>query len=151
MNGSDESRNVLDLGVSWKFWILLAEGDGTFFLNRSAGSASSTLPRLWLQGGLYVRHPFVDGHLDLKAGFRGWYRSAHQGSLLNPEVLAYVPNSGLGLGQAGSVDFVLAAHLGDALFTLVWQNLPNIEYYSSPYYPGVDRTVRFGVRWDFLN
>ena len=72
--------------------------------------------------------------------------------LFNPEVLAYVPNNTTaGLGQASTVDFVLEAHLGDASIHLIWENLPSISYYATPYFPGLDREVRFGVAWEFWN
>ncbi len=140
-----------DLSLSLHFWHLLLEGTGTYFLDRSGGTLPDDLPRLWLYGGIYLRDEFFHGSLDIKAGFRGWYRSAHRGSLFNPEVMAYVPNTGSRLGQASTVDFVLNAHLGDAYIHLIWENLPNIRYYASPYFPGLDREVRFGVAWEFWN
>ncbi len=150
-NGDREQLTSADLFLSFRFWHLLLEGTGTYFLDRSGGTVPDDLPRVWLYGGIYVRDDFFHGSLDIKAGFRGWYRSAHKGSLFNPEVVAYVPNTGAPLGQASTVDFVLNAHLGDAYIHLIWENLPNIRYYTTPDFPGLDREVRFGVAWEFWN
>ncbi|HEX9006334.1 MAG TPA: putative porin [Bacteroidota bacterium] len=150
-NGDREQLTSAALGLSLRFWHLLLEGTGTCFLDRSGGTLPDDLPRVWLYGGIYLRDDFFHGSLDIKAGVRGWYRSTHKGSLFNPEVLAYVPNTGPPLGQASTVDFVLNAHLGDADIHLIWENLPNIQYYATPYFPGLDREVRFGVAWEFWN
>ncbi len=150
-NGDQEQLTSADLSLSLRFWHLLLEGTGTYFLDRSGGTVADDLPRVWLYGGIYLRDNFFHGSLDIKAGFRGWYRSAHKGMVFNPEVVAYVPNTGPRLGQASTVDFVMTAHLGDAFIHLIWENLPNIRYYAAPYFPGLDREVRFGVAWEFLN
>jgi outer membrane receptor protein involved in Fe transport len=151
-NGGTVNITDADLSVSLHVWHLQLEGTGTFFLDRTGGTAAGDLPRLWLYGGFYIRDEFFNGSLDIKAGVRGWYRSANRGMLFNPEVLAYVPNNTTaGLGQASTVDFVLEAHLGDASIHLIWENLPSISYYATPYFPGLDREVRFGVAWEFWN
>ncbi len=139
------------LGFSWRVWRLLVEGNGIVFVSRNGGTAADDLPRLRISGGAYFRDELFRGHLDLKTGFRGWFRTGYQGSLFNPQVLAFVPNTGLPLGRAASVDFVLLAHLGDAQIHFIWENLPGIAYFASPGYPGLDRVLRFGISWDFWN
>jgi outer membrane receptor protein involved in Fe transport len=139
------------VAFSLRVWKLLFEGTGTYFLSRTGGSTPDDLPRVWLSGGAYYRSQLFDSHLDLKAGLRGWYRSRFAGMVFNPQVLAFVPNTGQPLGQASTIDFVLYAHIGDAQIHFLWENLPGISYYASPYYPGLDRVLRFGINWDFWN
>jgi hypothetical protein len=141
----------LTLSFSYSVWRLLFEGNGSYFLSRSGGTVAEDLPQLRISGGVYFRDKLFKDELDLKAGFRGWYRTRYNGDLFNPQVLAYVPNSLYPLGQAASVDFVLLFHLGDAQIHFIWENLPGISYYASPGYPGLDRVLRFGLSWDFWN
>lgn len=147
-NGSRQTLTTADIAFSVRHWILLWEGTGTFFIRKLN---DEDLPRVWLTGGVYWRDTLFHSNLDIKAGFRGWYRSEHRGMIFNPQVGVYVPNPGPKLGQAATVDFVLVAHIGDAFIHLVWENLPGIYYYASPYYPGLDRELRLDLAWDFWN
>ncbi len=151
VQGDHEDLTDVTIGFSLRVWRLLFEGSGTYFVSRSGGTASEDLPRLWVAGGAYFRNELFKGNLDLKVGIRGWYRTGYNGDLFNPQVLAFVPNAGLPLGRAASVDFVLLAHLGDAQIHFIWENLPGISYFASPSYPGLDRVLRFGLSWDFWN
>lgn len=149
--GSQVKIADLSFLLSSHFWKILIEANGTYFLSRSGGTEAEDLPRLRVSGGVYYRGKLFKDELDLKAGFRGWYRTGYNGDVFNPQVLAFVPNPGLPLGQAASVDFVLLAHLGDAQIHFIWENLPGISYFASPGYPGLDRVLRFGLSWDFWN
>ncbi len=151
VSGDHETFVDATLAFSLHVWKLLFEGNGTYFLDRTGGTAAEDLPRLWVSGGAYFRHRLFNDHLDLKAGVRAWYRTGYHGLLFNPQVLALVPNTGQALGRASTIDFVLFAHIGDAQIHFLWENLPGISYYSSPSYPGLDRVLRFGIDWDFWN
>ena len=151
VNGDREEMTTADVSLSLRWWHLLLEGTGTYFINRSGATLPNDLPRVALYGGLYFRDKLVSGNLDLKAGIRGWYRSGSWGMVFNPEIVAYVPNTEVPLGRSATVDLVVIAHLGDAYVDLVWENLPNIVYYATPYYPGLDREIRLTVGWDFWN
>ena len=151
VQGDHENLTDIAIGFSWRVWKLLFEGDGMFFLSRRGGTASEDLPPLRISGGGYFREQLFKGNLDLKMGFRGWYRTGYNGEIFNPQVLTFVPNTGLPLGRAASIDFVLLAHLADAQIHFIWENLPGIYYFASPKYPGLDRVLRFGLSWDFWN
>ena len=93
----------------------------------------------------------MNAKLDLKIGFKGRYVSNSLGELFNPEVLAYVPNTGQHLGFGSSVDGFLIAGLGNAYIHLMWENLSNASYFITPFYPVFDRTIKFGVSWQFMD
>jgi hypothetical protein len=69
----------------------------------------------------------------------------------NPEVVAYVTGTNRSIGRGGVIDFLLIARIGDAYVHLTWENLTNVQYFSSPFYPVLDRAVRFGISWEFFN
>jgi hypothetical protein len=71
--------------------------------------------------------------------------------VFNPELSAYIQNTGLPMGTTASVDFFLIGHIGDAYIHFIWENLANTTYYGTPYYPGGERAIRFGISWEFLN
>ena len=87
----------------------------------------------------------------MKSGFRGRYTSSQIGELFNPEILAYRDNSGKRIGRGGTLDFFLIAHIGDAYIHFMWENITNAQFFTTPYYPVLDRAIRFGVSWEFLN
>jgi hypothetical protein len=89
--------------------------------------------------------------LELKAGVKGRFAFSHAGMLFNPEVIGYVPNGGTPISTNGSADLFLIAHLGDAYIHVMWENIAGIQYYGTPYYPGGERALRFGVSWEFRN
>ncbi len=134
-----------------RFWLLYLEGSGSYLVQTEGGSELASLPKLSLSGGIYFWSTLLQEHLELKTGFRGLYRSAQDGELFNPEALAYVSSTGTRVGYASSVDFVLIAHIGDAYIQFIWENPLDIEYFATPFYPEVDRAVRFGISWEFWN
>jgi outer membrane receptor protein involved in Fe transport len=140
--------NGIEASASVRAWFLYLEGTGTYLVQ---SGESAYLPKLTARGGIYYWDTIVEGHLELKAGVRGRYSSSQQGEVFNPEILAYVPNTGARLGAYSTMDLLLMAHIGDAYIHVVWENLTNVQYFSTPYYPGMDRTVRFGIAWELLN
>ncbi len=150
-NGAAIATNGIEARLRWRIWMLYLEGVGTYLVQTEGGTALAILPKLSLSGGLYFWNKLLQNHLELKAGVRGQYRSAQSGELFNPEALAYVPNTGTRIGYASAADLFVIAHIGDAYVHLIWENPLNIQYYSTPFYPGGDRAIRFGISWEFWN
>ena len=151
-NGSKLITNGVEAKLAWHVWVLYLEGTGTFITQQDdAGTTLARYPKLSANGGLYFWQKLLNGNLDLKIGFKGKYVSASQGEEFNPEVLAYVPGSGRRLGFGSSVDGFLIAGLGNAYVHLMWENLTNARYYITPYFPVLDRAIKFGVSWQFLD
>jgi outer membrane cobalamin receptor len=150
-NGANIATNGIEARFRLRLWVLSLEGVGTYLLQSEGGTKLQDLPKFALSGGVYYWNKPLENRLELKAGFRGRYQSGQSGALLNPEVIAYVPNSGTQIGYASTVDFYLIAHVGDAYVHLIWENLLSTQYYATPFYPGIDRSIRFGLSWDFWN
>ncbi|HEX9656605.1 MAG TPA: putative porin, partial [Bacteroidota bacterium] len=100
---------------------------------------------------VFFRDKLFQDHLDLKAGLQGRVLTKHLGLTFNPEVLTYAMHTGPTIGPASSVDFLMVAHIGDAYIHLLWQNLLDTKYFLTPYYPVEERSVRFGIAWEFVN
>lgn len=50
-----------------------------------------------------------------------------------------------------SVDFYTVARIGDAHVLFVWENPFNVNTMMVPYYPLLDRNVKIGVNWVFID
>ncbi|MEK9138724.1 MAG: TonB-dependent receptor, partial [Bacteroidota bacterium] len=143
--------NGVEMKVGIRVWVLYLEGTATYLIQTSGGFDTQLFPRLMAIGGVYYWNKLLDDKLEFKIGFRGRYQSSHIGAEFNPQVLTYVASAGPVLGQASSGDFFLTAHIGDAYIHLMWENLTNVRYFSTPFYPVLDRAFRLGVSWEFLN
>jgi outer membrane cobalamin receptor len=150
-NGPTSVTNGVRAGVNLRFWVLQLEGGVTYLVNRIGGETVMNLPKLSGSGGLYFRHSLLNDKLDLKAGFKGRFATAHRGLEFNPEMVAYGAAQNSDLAANSSVDFFLIGHLGDAYIQFMWENLTNAKYFGTPFYPGDDRAIRFGISWEFLN
>lgn len=152
VNGEKLVTNGVEVKLRARFWVLALEGSGMFLLQQDeAGRRLDWHPRLVANGGVYYWQRLLNDRLELKVGVRGRYTSGSRGEEFNPEVLAYVENTGSRLGYGSSVDGFLIAAIGDAHVHFMWENLTNARYYITPYYPVMDRAIRFGIHWQFLD
>jgi outer membrane receptor protein involved in Fe transport len=151
MNGSTINTNGIEFSLIARFGFIQVDGMALHTIQRSGGSTLHVIPKLVAQGGVYFRDNLLDGKLDLKAGFRGRYTSPQVGEEFNPEMLAYVYSSSVRAGLGGAVDFFLIGRIGSAHVHLMWENLTGVSYYSTPFFPVLDRAVRFGISWEFQN
>jgi len=127
------------------------EGNAEYIVQHSGGATLQSFPKFSGNGGLFYHNRLVNDKLELKTGFRGRFSLGYAGSVFNPEMTAYVTNTGTPLGTSASADFFLIGHIGDAYIHFMWENLANNRYYGTPYYPGGERAIRFGISWEFLN
>jgi outer membrane receptor protein involved in Fe transport len=151
-NGSQLSSSNLELSFSWRFGFILLEGTGTYVLAYDDGRTfNEILPRFFGNGGVYFRSQLLEKRLDLKAGVRGRIATSFYGAAFNPQHLFAVPNTDSRIGLASSMDALVVGHIGDAHVFFVWENLFNIQYFTTPYTPALDRAIRFGIYWEFWN
>ncbi|MEW6509323.1 MAG: putative porin [Bacteroidota bacterium] len=150
-NGAALFSNGISARVDLRFWYIAVEGTAQYLLRTSGGERLDDYPKLAGSGGVYFWHRLLKDRLELKAGFKGSFAFAHEGLAFNPEVIAYVPSVGPALGTTGTVDFFLIAHIGDAYVHFMWENLPDVRWYGTPYYPAGERALRFGIAWEFMN
>jgi outer membrane cobalamin receptor len=150
VNGERRTTGGVDLRVRARIWSLVLEATA-LWLRQEAEGRLSIYPEWSGTGGVYFWETLFHGHLDLKTGFHVSLQSSSTGEVFNPASLAYVLNDGQSIGSYATVGFFLIARIGDAYIHLMWENLPNVQAYATPYYPLLDRTLRFGIRWEFFN
>jgi outer membrane cobalamin receptor len=150
-NGPSINSSGVTAHLDIRFWSFSLEGNLEYLLQKSGGATLQAFPKLSGNGGLFFRRKLVNDKLELKTGFKGRFALPYAGFVFNPEMIAYVANAGTPLGTSASADFFLIGHIGDAYIHFIWENLANIRYYGTPYYPGGERAIRFGISWEFLN
>lgn len=135
-NGPAINTNGISAHIDVRFLSFSLEGNVEYILQKSGGLILQSLPKLSGSGGLFFRRKLVNDKLELKTGFRGRFALPYQGVVFNPEMIAYVTNTGVPLGTSASADYFLIGHIGDAYVHFIWENIANIRYYGTPYYPG---------------
>lgn len=130
------------------------EGTAQYLVQSSPvrnGTALTLYPEIVLSGSAYFRGTLADGHLDLKAGVRGWFYGEQTGMEPYDRLGVWLPSSQLTYGPSGSMDLFAVGRIGDAYIHLIWENVTNTQYLLAPVYPLYERNVRFGVSWEFLD
>jgi outer membrane cobalamin receptor len=134
------------------FRFILVEGSGTYVLRQDgSGTTMNDYPHFWGDGGVYLAGKFLNENLDLKAGARGRIATRYGGYFFSPQALFSVPNSVVTLGMASTLDLLAVAHIGSAYVHIMWENVTSTRYFSSPFTPALERAVRFGISWEFVN
>ena len=134
------------------FHFVQIEGSWTFMIRKDgSGAVVDDYPRFWGDCGIYLAGAFVGGKLDLKAGVHSRITTRYSGYLFSPSALFMVPNTITSLGMGSTLDLVAVAHIGSAYVHILWENVTSTKYFTSPFTPALDRTLRFGISWEFMN
>ncbi len=150
-NGPEVTSKGVDFLVRFRPRHMMIEYTGTYLVQESGGITSDEYPLFAGTGGIYFWDKLFEGNLELKAGFRGRYQTSQLGSEFNPEVLAYVKNNHQEIQGGGTLDLVVIGKIGEAYVHFIWENLTEAQYFSTPFYPALDRSIRFGISWTFLD
>jgi len=135
---------------SFRLGSFVLEGEAQYLDIVNDDDPVQTLPRWSATGGIFFWDTLSGGHLNLKIGLRGRTFSSYVGREFNTLVLSYTRN-----GQATTIDasaagdFFVIAKLGDAYIHFIMENLFDRRYVMNTFYPITDRTIRFGVSWEF--
>jgi len=130
-----------------RFGKFYAEGEAQYCL--ITDSNEQLFPKISGIGSIYYWSDLYDGHLNLKAGFRGRAVANFVSPRFDPLVQQYLSSDVNDVGTIGVVDFVMVAKIGSAHIHFVWNNLFDRTYYITTLYPMPDRALRFGVSWEF--
>ena len=157
----DDKINVLSLTLHRDLRYKAFGWDNTFtYQNVSSGSSVMPLPEVMLRSTLYAHFPMFKKAMTLMPSVTLKYYSAFNAPMYNPLLSAYNLQPTAGVREIGSypyVDLGLSAKIrATRLFLRLenitpWINSGNRNYYSSPWYPYMDPTIRFGVIWDWFN
>jgi outer membrane cobalamin receptor len=112
---------------------------------------TSTQPRFVLTGEISYREKFFDDALDARFCMRGQFMSAHTGTRFFPASGVFAENTGRNIGAFSTVDLYGVFHIGDAFVTMTWENPFDREFMTVYPYPAMNRNVRIGLNWIFLD
>ena len=141
----------VDAAAKISLWKFEADGNFNYVNEKVDDNQVYTLPKYFVSGELYFHDVLFTGHLNLKVGVRGKAMSVFRGSEFYPQGLVYYPSNVNEFGPFGSSDFFIQARIGSAILYFTFFNLTNQDYVLAPVYPALDRSLGFGVNWEFLN
>ena len=99
--------------------------------------------------GFILKVALFNSNLDLKTGFVFNYtgkQNIRNVSILHRRISSDDVESWL------TVDFTVSAEIQKAaIIYFTWENLFDWKYYITPYYPMLERNIRFGVAWEIFN
>ncbi|MBI4547600.1 MAG: TonB-dependent receptor plug domain-containing protein [Ignavibacteriae bacterium] len=127
------------------------EGNAQYITITNGFKEFRFLPRWSGTGGIYFWDKLFNNHLDLKTGFRGRAFSSYRAVEYNQQAQVFLPSTLDDIPASAAIDFILIAHLGDAYFHLIWENLLDRQYITTTFYPMPDRAIRFSISWEFLD
>jgi outer membrane cobalamin receptor len=152
LNGNQSTTRGIEASIRVRVGFIYAEGTVAWLEQKAEEEGvREVYPKILGHGGLYYWDTLLGGKLELKTGIQGRYLASSRGELFNPRSLAYVINDSKPIASGYSIDFFLTAHIGDAYVHVMWENLTGSEYFSTPYYAALDRALKIGVFWEFLN
>ncbi len=142
---SEPNIKGLSTQLNFKFWKIVMENSATHYFG--AGSMENiffSVPQNTYTGGIYYKDILFNNNLNLKAGF-AYYYTGKRRSKENAMTAPFV-------SPTGRLDFTLAGVIHDAAIVyFAWQNLFNNKYFIVPYYPMLQRSIRFGIAWELFN
>ncbi len=154
------SKNVVHNGINLrsvlKLWKLLFETNACHYFDTD-GRNSLALPEFVMTGGIYYVDTLFNRNLSFKTGFNIYLYGKRQGIYYDFEKMIstswqYYNDSDYLFKSANQLDFFFAGQLQQrAILYFVLENMFNSRYFIVPYYPKQERSVRFGVAWEFFD
>lgn len=138
------------LDLSFMIWKILLEGRvSQYFVEEGSMTEFINIPETNINAGLYFKDLLFNSNLDLKAGFVLNYTGKQ--NLRNFSV-PYVGILDADIESWLTLDFTMSAEIQKlAIVYFTWENLFDWNYYITPYYPMLERNIRFGVAWEIFN
>lgn len=151
-NKKSLAANLWGIGFngSYLIWKILLEGRGShYFVEKSSLGEFINVPETKFTAGIYFKDSLFNSNLDLKTGFVFYYTGKQNLKFF------IIPHWGILANNVASwltVDFTISAEIQKAAIVyFTWENLFDKQYYITPYYPMLQRNIRFGVAWEIFN
>jgi outer membrane cobalamin receptor len=142
----------ITFGMTLHASVILLEGSAQYIKERDEQSYSNITPIWGFIGGVYYRDNLFRGHLELQAGIRATAFGAYRSDEFNEQIIDYLPTDPYVEINSNSIfDIVILAHIGDAYFHIILDNILDTQLVMNNFYPIHDRRLRFGVSWEFLD
>jgi Putative porin/TonB-dependent Receptor Plug Domain len=134
----------LGLRVNINFWKILIETNTSYYFSDDNDQLLN-VPELKFVGGMFLNGFFFDNNLYLKAGLRFYYTGTNNiYSDVWREIIIVDPSNRVDITVAGEIK-------GVAIVYFNWENILGNEYFITPYYPMLGRSIRFGLSWELFN
>lgn len=152
LNKKSSAINLWGIGLnaSYLIWKVVLEGRlSHYFIEMGSLIEFINVPETKFTAGVYFKDSLFNSNLDLKTGFVVYYTGKQN--------LRYLPIPHWGtlyddVNASLTIDFTLAAEIQKAAIVyFTWENLLNKKYYITPFYPMLQRNIRFGVAWEIFN
>ncbi len=138
--------------VSLQTGVLLLEGLVQYVKERDEQMGETTFPTWNLRGGIYYMDNLFRNHLEIKTGIQATAFSSYRSNEFNEQVIDFLPSDAFyDIGTNSIFDLVILAHIGDAYFHVILDNILNTNLVMNNYYPLHERRLRFGISWEFLD
>ncbi len=151
---SEEECRLHSLDIAVKLhvaWFTIEGTAGIVRWEKMPAIALDEPPRGYARGGVYYRNRILNDALELQVGVRGQVQGRYYGATVLSRDLFPLVNTSPQLGAASTLDLVLIGHIGDAYIHVLWENVTDVQYFTTPFTPALGRRFRFGVSWEFLN
>ena len=151
-NKKSLATNLWGIGFngSYLIWKILLEGRlSHYFVEKGSLVEFINVPETKFTAGVYFKDSLFNSNLDLKTGFVFYYTGKQNLRFLT------IPHLGILANDVDSwitVDFTVSAEIQKAAIVyFTWENLFDKKYFITPYYPILERNIRFGVAWEIFN
>ena len=151
-NKKSLATNLLGIGFngSYLIWKILLEGRlSHYFVEKGSLVEFINVPETKFTAGVYFKDSLFNSNLDLKTGFVFYYTGKQNLRFLT------IPHWGILANDVDSwltVDFTISAEIQKAAIVyFTWENMFDKKYFITPYYPILERNIRFGVAWEIFN
>ena len=140
----------LGVNVSYYIWKFLIESRiSHYFKSDNTNTKYFNFPETNIFTGIYYKDILFDSHLDLKTGFTASYTGRQELRAFN---IPFLGELNTDVDSWFIVDFTVNAKIQDAAIVyFTWENLFDWKYYITPYYPMLQRNIRFGIAWEIFN
>jgi hypothetical protein len=151
-NKSNHLTDLWGLGFhgSYQIWKILFEGNfSQYFVGKNSLSEFINIPETSFTVGLYYKDILFNSNLDLKSGFKFHYYGKQN---LRSFQVPYLGIINADVESWQIVDFTMSAEIQKAAIVyFTWENLFDWNYYITPYFPMLERNIRFGIAWEIFN
>ncbi len=151
LNAGRSIQTGINSLLTFNFWNFSGSLSTTYFITQKYFNTNLQYPKYFTVGELSYRDIYFNNHLDLKAALRGRVVAKQKGFEYNPQVGLPVPHIGYELGAGGSFDAILIGKIGSAVVHIILENVLDNRYTVMTFYPVQDRSLRFGITWEFEN
>lgn len=134
----------IGLRLNFNYWKFLIETNTSYYFNADEDQLLG-VPELQFVGGVFLNGFFFDDNLFLKAGVQFYYTGTNNvPSNVWKEIIVVEPSNKIDITVAGEIKGVAIVYFG-------WENLFSSQYFITPYYPMLERNIRFGLSWELFN